>query len=234
MTILLVTAVPAERDAAIRNLGPISPLNVGGLDGVAVHTGAGAVHAIACGVGPVAAAAGTARLLATGPRYDLVVNAGLGGGFRGRIEIGSLAVADRVTFADLGARTEAGMLTLRQMGLSQDTGYALAAEPALLRQLAAAGPPVVRGEILTLAAMTATDPDAEELANRFPRAVAEAMEGFGVVEAVVQLPDLGCRVTEIRAIANLIGHRDPADWQFDRAFDVLAAACAALVKEPLP
>lgn len=234
MTILLVTAVAAERDAAVRHLGPGSPVSVGGLEGVVAESGAGPVHAFACGVGPVAAAAGTARLLATGPRYELVVNAGLGGGFRGRVEIGSLAVADRVTFADLGARTEAGMLTLRQLGLSQDTGYALAAEPALFDRLAAAGPPVVRGEILTLAAMTATDADADELANRFPRAVAEAMEGFGVAEAVMQLPDAGCRVSEIRAISNLIGRRDPADWQFDRAFDVLAAACAALVKEPLP
>jgi futalosine hydrolase len=233
VVILLVTAVAAERDAAIRDLGATAPIDVGGTRGVAVETGAGPVHAFACGVGPVAAAAGAARLLATGPGYDLVVNAGLGGGFRGRIEVGSLAVANQVTFADLGARTDAGMLTLRQMGLSQDIRYALADAPALFDRIAAAGVPVVRGEILTLATMTATDADADDLANRFPQAIAEGMEGFGVVEAVMQLPGFPCRVTEIRAISNLIGRRDPASWQTSQAFDALATACAALLKEPL-
>src|SRR5690606_11848495 len=74
MKLLIVTAVDAERDAVLRGIGAAS------------HD----VHTV--GVGPAAAAATTARLLALaeccGTRYDGVVNAGIAGSLEGRAAIG--------------------------------------------------------------------------------------------------------------------------------------------------
>jgi len=209
--ILVVTAVDAERDAVMRGVAaaPAAPAQV-----------------VAGGIGPVAAAIATAHLLAAAPPYELVICAGIAGGFRDRIEVCDIAVADRVTFADLGVRTDAGFLTLDEMGLQQESSY-VASDSELSKRLTQS----VTGEILTLACMTGIDDDAQQLAARHPAAVAEAMEGFGVAAAAHRA---GVPFAEIRAISNLIGRRDRSSWNMAGAFDALTRAFAELVKEPLP
>lgn len=233
MTILLVTAVDAERDAAVHDLGAAEPTELGGLAGLRVQTRAGTVHAISCGIGPVAAATVTARLLAL-RRYRLVLSVGIAGGFRDRAEIGSVVVADRVTFADLGVRTDEGFLTPLEIGLAQDVSHAIPDDVVAKRMKQAAALTVTTGEILTLACMTGTQADATQLARRYPNALAEAMEGFGVIDAVTRSPEFSGYTAEIRAISNVIGRRDPSTWDIPRALEVLGKACATLTKEPLP
>lgn len=213
MNVLVITAVEQERDAILRGVGP---------------TPVGHLEVIAGGVGPVAAAISTMAALAAFPDTSLVMSAGIAGGFRDRIDVCDVAVADRVTFADLGAFTDGGFLTLDEMGLRQDSSYA-AGNSAISERLATASVHDVTGEILTLACMTGTDDGAERLATRHPRAVAEAMEGFGVAAAAHYA---GVRFAEIRAISNVIGKREPASWNIQGAFDALSQAFAALTKEP--
>jgi futalosine hydrolase len=231
--ILVVTAVDAERDAVVRDLGAPVEIEIGNRVGRAVETPAGTLHAFSGGVGPVAAAVSTAHLLAADPTYELIVCAGIAGGFRGRVEVGGVVIASYTTFADLGVRTDDGFLTLRDMGLHQDSSLAIEGGPITDRlERGAAG--AVRGEILTLACMTGTQADADVLANRHPRALAEAMEGFGVVAAARQAANFSGRIMEIRAISNLIGRRDRSSWNMPGAFDALSRTFAELVKEPLP
>lgn len=233
MTLLVVTAVEAERDAVVRDLGRCEPIEVGGFAGLSVDTPAGRLHVLSGGVGPVAAAIATAHALVCAPPYDLVASVGIAGGFRGRVAIGTVVVADYTTFADLGVRSDTGFLSPREMGLGQATTHPIAGEE--IEQRLRRGPaPVTHGEILTLACMTGTEADADELATRYPRALAEAMEGFGVVDAAMKQANRPPYVTEIRAVSNLIGRRDRSGWDLPRAFDALSNACAALVKEPLP
>jgi futalosine hydrolase len=87
--------------------------------------------------------------------------------------------------------------------------------------------------VLTLSAMTGTDADAEELAARYPQALAEAMEGFAVI-AATQYTDAVRYVAEVRAISNIIGRRDRSTWNIPLAFDALADAMSTLLREPLP
>lgn len=232
MTILVVTAVDLERDAVVRDLGACEPLERASLRGLSADTAAGQLHAFAGGIGPVAAGITTARLLTVTP-YDLVVSAGIAGGFRGRAAVGCVAVASEVTFADLGVRTDDAFLALRDMGLTQETGYDAAGD-VLAQRLRGAPVEVVQGQILTLACMTGTDPAADELVHRYPSAVAEAMEGFGVADAVARTPETPARFAEVRAISNLIGRRDRSTWNMAAALDALSRAFAVLVKEPLP
>jgi futalosine hydrolase len=215
MSLLVITAVDAERDAVLRDVAPLA---------------AAALHVIAGGVGPVAAAVSTMAALSDFPDTSLVISAGVAGGFRGRVQQCEIAVASRITFADLGARTDAGHLTLDEMGLRQDSSFE-ASDSDVAWRLASTSTRVVAGEILTLACMTGRDDDAQRLAARHPEAIAEAMEGFGVAASAKRA---GLPFAEIRAISNLVGTRDRSTWNMRGAFDALSKAFAELVEEPMP
>jgi futalosine hydrolase len=230
VTVLVVCAVEAERDAVVRSFGSARSVAVGQFAGVAVDTPAGELHAFSVGVGPVAAAIGTSQLLTGGPDYDMVASAGIAGGFRGRVAVGGVVMANLATYADLGVRVDAGFLSLRDIGIDQDSSLAFGDQRLVDRMQ---GAQVLVGEVLTLSAMTGTEADADELATRYPRALAEAMEGFAVVAATRDHDGLRY-VAEIRAISNLIGRRDPSTWNIPLAFGALADAMSTLLKEPLP
>ena len=235
MTILAVTAVEAERDVVVRDLGEAHRLRIGPYLGREVDTPYdGGLHVFHGGVGPVAAAVTTATLLALGPRYDLIISAGIAGGFADRAAIGDLVLADQVVAADLGALTDDGFHTRRELGLPGDGGYAIglnAVRPRLEK-----GPyRLVVGTVLTLSCMTGTQARADELAARHPRAVAEAMEGYGVLDAVRATSSRTRHdswFAEIRAISNVIGRRDRSTWDLPAAFDVLAGAFSTLIGTP--
>ncbi len=208
--VLVTTAVSAERDAVLRGL-----------------RGSDRFHVLAAGVGPAAAAAGTAAALAAG-EYGLVVSAGIGGGFAGRAEVGSLVVATEIAAADLGAETPEGFISMDELGFGTsrvrvDAGLAARVADALRR----AGLNVHSGPVLTVSTATGTAATAAELAARVPGAAAEAMEGFGVAVAALQR---GVPVLEIRAVSNTVGPRDRAAWRIQEALEALEAASAVLTE----
>ncbi|QNS08759.1 futalosine hydrolase [Streptomyces xanthii] len=203
--VLVATAVPAERDAVARGL-----------------QGHPAIDVVAVGVGPAAAAAGTATALTTaaltGRPYTLAVSAGIGGGFTA--PPGALLVADAITVADLGAETPEGFLPVTELGFGTVTHRP---PDSLVRDLAAAVHATV-GTVLTVSTVTGTADRAALLAQCHPGAVAEAMEGFGVAEAAAAH---GVPVAELRAVSNAVGPRDRAAW---RIGDALAALTEAFGK----
>ncbi|MBA4541527.1 MULTISPECIES: futalosine hydrolase [Thermoactinomyces] len=206
--VLVVTAVSAEREAVMRGL-----------------KGASHVDVLVAGVGPVAAAASTAAALAR-TEYDLVVSAGIGGGFAGRAEVGTLVVAEEIICADLGAETEEGFCGLDELGFGTarfrvEKGLVLRVTEAVR----AAGLPVTAGPVLTVSTVTGTASTAARLAARVPGAAAEGMEGFGVATAA---RNRGIPVLEIRAISNVVGPRDRSAWRIDEALEKLAATISVL------
>ncbi|WP_078594939.1 futalosine hydrolase [Streptomyces sp. NRRL S-920] len=207
--VLVATAVPAERDAVARALPSAGPLD------------ALAVDALAVGVGPAAAAAGTAtalaRAAAAGRPYDLVVSAGIGGGFQPAAPVGSLVVADEITVADLGAETPDGFAPVTELGFGAVTHRP---PRSLVRDVAGACG-AATGTVLTVSTVTGTAERAAGLRLRHPRALAEAMEGFGVAEAAALH---GLPVLEIRAVSNPVGPRDRAAWRIGEALAALSDA----------
>jgi futalosine hydrolase len=195
---LLVAAVDAERDALQRRA-----------EGLAV---------IATGAGPAAAATGTAWMLASEP-YELVVSIGIGGGFAPHAPVGSVVVSTGTVPADLGADSPQGFLPIADLGFAPHVDAPDAEHSKRIGDaLAAAGLPVVTGEVLTVSTVTGTDVRTAELAARHPLAVAEAMEGYGVATAatMANLP-----YVEIRAVSNLVGPRDRSAWRIGEALDLL-------------
>lgn len=208
MRILVMTAVEAEREAVLRGLNGDTRFDV-----------------LVAGVGPAAAAASTARVLAAA-RYGLVVSAGIGGGFTGRAGVGSLVVASEIIAADLGAETPEGFSSLDELGFGSarvQVDFTLAERVS--RALLAAGLPVNTGPVITVSTVTGTSASAAEMEARVPGAVAEAMEGYGVAIAA---RDCGIPILEIRAASNLVGPRDRTAWRIKEALDVLEKASSVL------
>ncbi|WP_033027661.1 futalosine hydrolase [Streptomyces rimosus] len=232
MRVLAVTAVAAERDAVASGVA-----GAGGAEVVALPSG-GALHRVragerpsvvldvlAAGVGPAAAAAGTATALTAavcgGTGYDLVISAGIGGGFAPGAPVGATVVADEIVAADLGAETPDGFVPVTELGFGT---VVHTPPPDLVRALAAATGAVC-GAVLTASTVTGSAGHAARLAARHPRALIEAMEGFGVAEAAAAQ---GLPVLEIRTVSNPVGPRDRAAWRIGEALGALSAACAAL------
>ncbi|MER7747615.1 futalosine hydrolase [Streptomyces bacillaris] len=223
MRVLVVTAVPVERDAVTRAFG--GGTEVLALPGAELHR-TGAFDVLAGGVGPAAAAASTAFALASASPaaapspYGLVVSAGIGGGFAPAAPLGSLVVASAIVAADLGAETPDGFAPVTALGFGRDR---FTPPPALVREVASATG-AAPGPVLTVSTVTGTAERAAALRAAHPGALAEAMEGFGVAEAAERA---GVPVLELRAVSNAVGPRDRAAW---RIGDALAALTEAFGK----
>lgn len=199
MSILIVCAVAAELGALRRR------------DGVEV---------VAVGVGPVEAAAGTARALA-GRRFEAAINAGIAGGFRGRAAVGD-AVAVAVEY-------------YVELGLEDGTAFPLPDGLTLLRRadadtqlLRACRDPRVRARIgtgISSATVTSTDTRAAELAARFGADV-ESMEGFAFLRAA---DAAGVPAVELRGVSNLVGDRAANGWDFRAGAQAAVATTDALL-----
>ncbi|MEU1461221.1 futalosine hydrolase [Streptomyces sp. NPDC005727] len=214
--VLVATAVPAERDA-VAGAFPGETVAVR-LPGAGLVRVPGGPDLLAAGVGPALAAASTATALTAaalaGTPYDLVVSAGIGGGFPPQAPLGSLVVADAITVADLGAQTGDGFLPVTELGFGTVTHRP---PESLVREISQVTGARV-GAVLTVSTVTGTADRAAELRARHPRALAEGMEGFGVAEAAAAH---GVPVLEIRAVSNPVGPRDRAAWRIGEALAAL-------------
>ncbi|MER5551094.1 futalosine hydrolase [Streptomyces sp. NPDC002793] len=217
MRVLVVTAVPAERDAVTRAFG--GGPEVRRVPGAELHR-AGPFDVLAGGAGPAAAAAATAFALAASPAsqpYAAVVSAGIGGGFAPAAPVGSLVVATGIVAADLGAETPDGFVPVTGLGFGRDT---FLPPESLVRDLARATG-AVPGPVLTVSTVTGSAARTAALLAAHPGAVAEAMEGFGVAEAAERF---GVPALELRAVSNTVGPRDRDAWRIGDALAALSEA----------
>ncbi|MBI0318334.1 futalosine hydrolase [Streptomyces javensis] len=253
MRVLIVTAVPAERDAVVRGVGATAPelaeLPVPGgmLHRLSPAPPAGpplTVDVLAAGVGPAAAAAGTAAALTAAAvartPYDLAVSAGIGGGFTtarpaATTPAATTPAAARPATARLGSVVVADAIVAADLGAETPDGFAAVTDlgfgtvehlpPAPLVAAVAEATDAVRGTVLTVSTVTGSAERAAELLRRHPCAVAEAMEGFGVAEAAAaqSVPAL-----EVRTVSNAVGPRDRAAWRIGEALEALTGAFATI------
>ena len=155
---------------------------------------------LACGIGPVEAAAATARALAL-HEWSAVLHIGVAGG-RG-FAPGTLVIGTEARYCDLSA------------------AIALVSHvPADLRLVEAARRVLPDAPILpigTSAAVGGVGPDIR----------VEAMEGFGVLRAAELA---GIPALELRAVSNDIDEPDRSKWRFDDALAALATALPPLLE----
>ncbi len=158
---------------------------------------------LACGIGPVEAAAATARALAL-ERPEAVLHVGVAGG-RG-VPTGTLVLGTEAVYCDLLAEIPV---------VSR-----VHPDEALLAALRAALPDALTLPIGTSAAVDGpcgTEPQAIQV---------EAMEGFAVLRACALA---GVPAVEVRAVSNEVGERDRARWEIPTALASLDAALPRLL-----
>ncbi|MBL0385166.1 futalosine hydrolase [Tumebacillus sp. ITR2] len=212
MRVLLMTAVSVEQEAVLRGL-----------------QGAENFDVQLAGVGPIQAAINTTKVLESAKSpYDLVISAGIAGGFVGRAEVGSIVVSTEIIAADLGAETPEGFSSLDELGFGATR---VPVNPDLAKKvmeaLQTAGLQAQSGPVLTLSTVTGTAETAAQLAARIPGAAAEGMEGYGVALAA---HERGIPVLELRTISNPVGPRDRAAWKIKDALVALESASRVLVE----
>ncbi|MEU5714842.1 futalosine hydrolase [Streptomyces sp. NPDC020403] len=220
MRVLVVTAVPVERNAVTCAFGEPRRVHVPGGE---LHR-AGPFDVLAGGAGPAAAAAAAAFALAAAPPsepYDLVVSAGIGGGFASVAPVGSLVVSTRIVAADLGAETPDGFVPVTGLGFGRDTFL----PPASLVRDVAKATGAVPGAVLTVSTVTGSAARTAALLAAHPGAAAEAMEGFGVAEAAART---GVPVLELRGVSNTVGPRNRNAWRIREALAALTEAFGKL------
>lgn len=206
--ILIATSVEEEKEAVLRG-----------------WNNSELADCIVVGVGSPKAAARTAMALMKGD-YGLVINMGIAGGFRDKTYIGSIVIATEIISADLGSETEAGFMSLEQLKLGNSRFHV---DKELVEQiyekLKANDVVVSKGPVLTVSTTTGTIGTLKKLKTRFPDAVAEAMEGYGVAVSAHEqhLPCL-----EIRAISNYVGPRVRKAWKIKEALEMLQLASSCL------
>lgn len=170
-----------------------------------------------CGFGPVEAAARTVKAIIE-HKPALVINAGIAGGFPGRAAIGDTVLGQESILADLGAASNAGFISVDELGFGRSSWKSDLAEKIT-------NFPAHRGQILTLSTATGTEARQQELADRYPAAFAEAMEGAGAAAAASLMK---VDFLEIRTISNLIGPRDKGSWELETALQALSKSLIQL------
>ena len=157
------------------------------------------VETLCCGVGPVEAAARTARALAERD-VSALLHIGIAGART--IDPPALVLGSEAVYCDV---IDAGSTFTRVERAEPDAALLAAARAAL---------PEAHVASISTTGKVGGGIDVE------------AMEGFGVLRAA-QLA--GVPAVELRAISNAVSEPDRAKWLFDEAFALLAGAVARLV-----
>ncbi len=187
----------------------------------------------ACGFGPVASAARSAELLARlRPRRVCLV--GIAGTFDPRsAPVGSARVFDSVVQDGIGVGRGASFRGPSALGLPQWPGSESCA--AIHDTLVLARPHVPGaladplGLLLTVPSASATEIEAAERRERFPRAIVEDMEGFAVALASALR---GVPLVIVRGISNRVGDRRANEWRIPEAMAAARELARAVLSAP--
>jgi futalosine hydrolase len=169
-----------------------------------------------CGFGPVAAAARTAQCVAE-LRPARIVLVGVAGTYDpSALEIGQALEFDAVAIDGVGAGDDREPHGPAALGFAQLPGSATRAP--IHDRILLSGPRRDATEhlLLSVCAASGTREQADARRRRFPAAIAEDMEAFGVALACALY---GVPLHVVRGASNAAGDRDHARWQIARALE---------------
>ena len=182
-------------------------------------------RAALCGFGLPMAAAQTGALLARGS-FERVLLLGLGGSYDLQAAPpGTLVEASAVMPWGIGAGTGAAHQSAETMGFGLQDGLDLPEDHIPLETMGSTDS--ARGSIVSVCSATADAEEKQRILRRYPRALVEDMESYGVA-LCCHLQDIPLHV--VRAVANEAGDRDHSRWHADEALEALRLALPELLK----
>ena len=167
-------------------------------------TGANGAATLVCGIGPVEAAAVTARALAEA-KPDALVHVGIAGAKT--LAPPALVLGSESVYCDITG--DADSILPRVERVQPDA-----------RLLAVAQAALPSAHVLPIATCARV--------GGGTACEVEAMEGFAVLRAAELA---GAPAIELRAVSNLVDERDRSRWRFDDAFTALEGALSRLLAE---
>jgi futalosine hydrolase len=223
MRILLVSATAMEVAPAVASLGRAVARGPR-LSGYSYRSHD--IDLLVCGVGMVAAAAWTARVLSAGS-YHVALNFGVCGSFDSAFPPGAVVnvVQDRI--AELGAEDGDSFLAFDALGLPDDQlpGPRMPCVHAAPPECAGLGSlPAVTG--ITVNTVHGNQRSIDAVIDRF-RPQVETMEGAGFMYACA-IHDL--RFAQVRAVSNAVQRRNRAAWKLEVAVEALAPAVLRILE----
>src|SRR2546421_10133625 len=165
--------------------------------------GAAGADVLVCGIGPVEAAATTARTLAE-RRPDALIHVGIAGAKL--LEPPALVLGSEAVYCDIAGDPDAVLPRVDRV------------EPDA-RLLAAAGRALPEAHVLPIATCARVGGGTS--------CDVEAMEGFGVLRAAALA---GVPAVELRAVSNAVGESNRARWRIDDALAALREAVPRLLE----
>jgi len=169
-------------------------------------------------------------------RPDLVLNFGIGGGFRqSKIGLCSIAIATEELYADEGVLTRRGFSDLKAVGISlinRELNYGRFKTEQkytnrIFNILQKKGLECMKGRFVTVSTITGTEQRASYLFRRF-RPICENMEGAAIAHICNVF---GVKFVEIRAISNFVGRRQKSKWKTLEATHMLDKVIEVLKQE---
>ena len=179
-----------------------------------------------CGFGPIAASARTARLLAQ-TRYQRVILAGIAGSYSDSLPVGRACLFERVSCWGIGAGSGKDFQIAPQIGFSQLSEDRPEQSSRDIINLETPLPTAAQSLLLTCCAAAQSEEDCSQRLGRFPEAVAEDMEGFGVALACHAA---GIPLVIVRGISNRAGDRRVSGWAINPALQAAAALLTEVLK----
>lgn len=166
-----------------------------------------------CGVGLVASAVETTRLIQIHqPRH--VFLAGIAGGLQPDRPVGSVVIGSSVFQSGLGAGEAESFESMESLGFDRFLQNTRLQTPDQLPLWTPAGTSDASGGIVSVAAASANDTQAQRHCCAFENVAAEDMESYSVAFACRQAD---IPLTVVRGISNVAGDRNPAAWDFKGA-----------------
>ena len=203
---LLVVAALAEESRAILGDAPWEWDRIGPFEALVSSTGDLDCNVVVSGIGSVASAAATSTALAIRGPYDVVISAGIGGGFATHgVELTELIVADEIVNVDYVRPPDDEDLGVDPAAWTPIAFPAAESLVSFVHETTQAR----RGAVLTVTTMTDSHERQSLLATHYPSAVAEAMEGAGVAFAAWKW---SVPFGEVRTISNFVG-QDFSGWK---------------------
>ena len=170
------------------------------------------VRVVITGPGLMRMAMALSNVLTT-TQPKLCINAGIGGAFPGKFELGDVVHVTREICADLGAEDAQGhFLSLSEMGLEEDLNTQLLTN-------ASAGQftflPTALG--ISVNTTSGTSRRIAQMIERYDPDV-ESMEGAAFFYTCLKY---GVEFLQLRAISNIVEPRDRSKWEIDKAIEYL-------------